>query len=267
MLDAERIDGAADSYLNSIGRVFAVFDEKTQDSGNVSYGVEVGSARYFVKTAGRPDDPEPYLSHTDRVALLRNAVRVAESCDHPALPTLHRVIESPTGPLLIYDWLEGELVRPVLDRIRSLPAATVIRMLDAVYELHAQLARSGWIAVDFYDGCLIYDFDRETVGIVDLDCYRDGPSVNETGRMFGSSRFMAPEEFEKGARIDARTTVFNLGRTAAVLLSDGTLEPEPFRGSDAQREVMLQACRPDRAERFGSVGEFCDAWQAASATA
>ena len=53
------------------------------------------------------------------------------------------------------------------------------------------------------------------------------------GRMFGSSRFMAHEEFERGARIDERTTVFTMGRTAAVLLSDGTLERRPFRGSDA----------------------------------
>ena len=266
MLEVDRIDGAADAYLNEVGTIFAVFDDSTQDSGNVSYGVEVGSARYFVKTAGRPDDSKPYLNHSDRVALLRNAVRVAESCDHPALPTLHRVIESPTGPLLVYDWLEGELVRPALDRIRSLPASAVIRLLDTVYELHAQLARSGWIAVDFYDGCLIYDFDRETLGVVDLDCYRDAPSMNERGRMFGSSRFMAPEEHQTGAAIDARTTVFNLGRTAAVLLSDGSLERAAFRGSDAQHEVMLCACRPDRGERYGSIAEFYSAWSAAGAT-
>ena len=41
--------------------------------------------------------------------------------------------------------------------------------------------------------------------------------------MFGSSRFMAPEEFERGALIDERTNVFTMGRTAAVLLADGTL--------------------------------------------
>ena len=39
-------------YLNDAGRVFAVFDERTQDSGNISYGVDVGGQRFFVKTAG-----------------------------------------------------------------------------------------------------------------------------------------------------------------------------------------------------------------------
>jgi serine/threonine-protein kinase len=210
------------------------------------------------------------LKHPDRVSLLRNAVRVQRSTDHPALPRLRRVIESPDGPLLVYDWVEGELLgvkralrddpRSSFQRFRSLPAAEIIRALDVVYELHDQLARSGWIAVDFYDGCLIYDFERRELRLVDLDNYRDGPSTNDMGRMFGSTRFMAPEEFERGAPIDQRTTVFTMGRTAAVFLSDGTLERPPFRGSDALYEVVCHACRSQRIERFDSVAAFYAAW-------
>jgi serine/threonine-protein kinase len=75
------------------------------------------------------------------------------------------------------------------------------------------------------------------VHIVDLDMYHQGPFTNEMGRMFGSKRFMAPEELELGAQIDERTTLFTMGRTAAVFLSDNSLEREPFRGSDALYEV------------------------------
>jgi serine/threonine-protein kinase len=74
---------------------------------------------------------------------------------------------------------------------------------------------------------------------------------------------MAPEDFERGAPIDERTTVFTMGRTAAVLLSDGTLERLPFRGSDALYEVIRRACRTDRNERFESMAEFSAAWRAA----
>jgi serine/threonine-protein kinase len=133
--------------------------------------------------------------------------------------------------------------------------------LDVVYELHAELAQSGWIAVDFYDGCMIYDFARREMHLVDLDNYRDAPSTNNMGRMFGSTRFMAPEEFELGAPIDERTTVFTMGRTAAALLSDGTLDRLPFRGSDALHEVVRRACRSDRSERFPSMAEFTAAWR------
>ena len=78
--------------------------------------------------------------------------------------------------------------------------------------------------------------------------------------MFGSTRFMAPEEFELGATIDQRTTVFTLGRTAAVLLSDNSLDRKPFRGSDAQYEIMLRACQENSDARFQTVAQFRDAW-------
>jgi serine/threonine-protein kinase len=98
---------------------------------------------------------------------------------------------------------------------------------------------------------------------VDLDNYRDAPFRNEMGRMFGSTRFMAPEEFELGALIDERTTVFVMGRTALVFLSDGTLNADAFRGSRALLEVVAQACAPERAHRYASMAAFYRAWQAA----
>lgn len=273
LVDVERIEQTPDAYLNAIGSVFAVFDERSQDSGNLSYGVQTAQGRYFVKTAGHPDDPNPFLNHSERVSLLRNAVELRRSCDHPTLPPLHQVIESPSGPLLVYQWVDGELVRvdaamrndprSTFQRFRGLPSHEIIRALDLVYELHDQLARLGWIAVDFYDGCVIYDFNRQTLHIVDLDNYCRTPFVNEMGRMFGSSRFMAPEEFERGAPIDERTTVFTMGRTAAVLLSDGTLERRPFRGSDALYEVIRRACCDDRGKRYDSMEAFFNAWMEA----
>ena len=256
----ERIDLSPRTFLARRGNIFAVFDHRTQDSGNVSFGVEIGAERYFVKTAGLVDDDNPYPDHADRVETLRNAVRVAESCDHPALPPLRKVIESPTGPMLFYDWVEGELVRNALPRVQSLPGPKVVALLSEVYDLHVELVRRGWIANDFYDGSIIYDFLRRKLHAVDLDTYHRGPFKNRMGRMFGSTRFMAPEEFELGATIDERTTVFTLGRTAAVLLSDNSLDRKPFNGSDAHYEVMLRACQNDPDARFQTVAEFRDAW-------
>ena len=271
LLDVKRIEQEPGVYLNAVGSVFALFDERSQDSGNVSYGVQIAQGRYFVKTAGHPDDPNPFLNHSERVSLLRNAIRLRQNCDHRTLPHLHHVIESPNGPLLVYQWVDGELLRveaamrddpqSTFQRFRRLPSHEIIRALDLVYALHYQLAQSGWIAVDFYDGCLIYDFDHRELHIVDLDHYCKAPFINKMGRMFGSSRFMAPEEFELGARIDERTTVFTMGRTAAVLLSNGTLERHPFRGSDALYEVVRRACRDDPRDRYDSIGGFFAAWR------
>lgn len=175
--------------------------------------------------------------------------------------------------MLVYPWVDGELLgvqrasrddpESTFQRFRRLPVPEIVRALDVVYEVHDALARSGWVAVDFYDGCMIYDFQRRELHLVDLDSYRDAPSTNDMGRMFGSSRFMAPEEFERGAPIDECTNVFTMGRTAVELLSDGTVERLPFRGSDALFEVVRLACHSDRSQRFASMAEFYPAWQEA----
>ncbi len=248
------------TLLESAGHVFATFDERTQDSGNISYGVEIDSQRYFVKTAGHPDDIKPYFNHTDRVASLRNAVHLAQFASHHTLPKLHQVIESPTGPMLIYDWVDGDLVRSSLDRIRSLPADEIAVILTDIYDLHRHLVTLGWIAVDFYDGAMIYDFDRHRVHAIDLDSYHTGPFTNRMGRMFGSTRFMAPEEFELGSTIDERTTVFTMGRTAAVLMSDASLDREHFKGTDAQYDVILRSCARHPNERIQSLTELHASW-------
>ena len=271
LLDCDVIKEQPAKYLSSVGAVFAEFGALTQDSGNVSYGVQIAAERYFVKTAGNPDGPQPFLKHKSRVALLRNAVRLSQSCRHPTLPRLYRVIESPVGPLLVYQWLDGEILfaprarrddpESAFQRFRSLPAATIQRRLDEIFDLSHELARAGWIAVDFYDGCLIYDFKSGRLGIMDLDNYRMGPFRNEMGRMFGSTRFMAPEEFELGALIDERTNVFAMGRTALIFLSDGTLNPTAFRGTPALFKVVTRACEPERSRRYESIAAFYDAWR------
>ena len=270
LLELREIKHAPAEYLSEIGRIFSVFDAQVQDSGNISYGVQVGQQRFFVKSAGDPHDPRPFLPHEERVALLENAVRLRRSCSHNSLPRLHNVIESAHGPLLVYSWVEGELLhagsatrqdpQSAMQRFRRLPLPEITKALDLIFELHLELAQSGWIAVDFYDGCLIYDFASQEMHVVDLDMYRRSPFVNEMGRMFGSSRFMAPEEFERGSSIDERTNVFTMGRTAANLLSDGTLDRSAFRGSDERYEVVRKACSDERRMRYASVGDFYAAW-------
>lgn len=267
------IEQSPGDFLRSIGNIFAEFGAQTQDSGNVSYGVQVGGERYFVKTAGEAGDTRPLLDHPARVALLRNAARLGTDIAHPLLPRLLGVIESPGGPLLVYPWLDGELLgvprnqrddpRSAFQRFRNLPLPALYACLDDVLDLHATLSRAGWIASDFYDGSLLYDFEAARLWVVDLDMYRDAPFRNDRGRMPGSTRFMAPEEFEKGALIDERTTVFVMGRAALVFLSDGTLDFESFRGPRSVFDVVAQACRPDPARRFASMTAFSHAWQAA----
>jgi serine/threonine-protein kinase len=274
LLATDRTEAAPAELLRTQGELFALFDGTTQDSGNVSYGVRIGSERFFVKTAGDPADRRPLLDHSERIALLRNAARIAASVSHAAVPALRHTIESREGPLLVYDWVEGELVGTVRARrsdpssayfrFRSLAPARILMALDVVFDLHDRLAERGWIAVDFYDGCLIYDFVAARIHVVDLDNYRNGPFTNEMGRMFGSTRFMAPEELERGARIDHRTNVFTMGRTLLEFLGDGTDNPASFRGPHGLLEVARRACQTHPSDRFTTMAEFVRAFRTAA---
>lgn len=273
LLHPTSIDQLPAPYLRAVGRVFAEFGRQTQDSGNCSYGVAVADTCFFVKTAGDPADLRPVLAFPERVALLQNAVQLHRSVRHPTLVPLLHVIASPGGPLLVYPWVRGELLAvpraqrddpaSALQRFRRLPPPLIGRCLDAIIDLHVQLAHAGWVACDFYDGCLLYDFAHDQLAVIDLDTYHQGPFTNTMGRMFGSTRFMAPEEFERGARIDEQTTVFTLGRTVLVLLGDGSLAADPFRDAPALFDVARTACRPERAARYASLATFAHAWRQA----
>ena len=148
-------------------------------------------------------------------------------------------------------------------RFRALPGDDILAALDAIYDLHVVLANCGYVAVDFYDGCIMYDFKGSRTYVCDLDEYQPGPFRLDADRGFGSSRFMAPEEFQRGARIDQVTNVFTLGRTAMLLLGDGTVSFDGWVGTEEMKRVVQRATDPDRAKRYPSVRAFVDAWRCA----
>ena len=76
-----------------------------------------------------------------------------------------------------------------------------------------------YVAIDFYDGSIMYDFTNGKTTICDIDLFRKQPCVNDMGRMWGSSRFQAPEEFQLGAVIDEITNVYTVGATAFALFT------------------------------------------------
>lgn len=263
--------------MRSAGEVLARFDHRTQDSGNVSWLVRAPSGDYFVKSAGEgeppPGAPLPVLDRSARVNLLRNAVEIARSIDHPALARLRSVIELSTGPVLVYDRASGELVgvpaarRNDPDssyrRFATAPPAIRLAVLDQLLDAHRTLEEAGWVACDLYDGCLMVDLATARLTLIDLDTYRRGPSTNDMGRMFGSTRFMAPEEFTAGAPLDARTTVFTLGRLLRHFGTGLTEDLADFCGGAALAAVVERATRRERTERHGGVGELVAAWTAA----
>ncbi|MFG2308490.1 serine/threonine protein kinase [Streptomyces sp. NPDC048566] len=256
---------SVETYLGRVGEVFTVFRE--QDSGCVSYGVRLlDGARWFVKEA----DGERGRRSLDRAWAFHRAVR------HTAIvPQVHRIAVR-DGWASVMPWRKGEvLYHPAaggsgdrqapggaMARFRALPVPEVLRALDRILDAHLAVEAAGHVAVDFYDGALLYDFGPGAVHLVDLDEYRPGPFVLEEERLPGSRRFMAPEAFERGAVIDTRTTVFTLGRAARLLLDAGD-EERAWRGTPELLAVLERATFPAPDDRFPDVRRFVEAWRTA----
>ncbi|MFC2078297.1 serine/threonine protein kinase [Candidatus Bipolaricaulota bacterium] len=267
LLSIDQAEIELEALLKSCGRIVRAY--RQQDSGCVSYVVDHGSRRLFVKAAITDAGAESLT----RAAALHAAVR------HPALPTLLNTFRCIERPVHVYEWVSGTVLYDYVTmdgergrcdptsahaRFRVLPVTRILDALDVIYDLHVRIAATGFIAVDFYDGCVLYDFDEHRTWICDLDEYRPGPFTLDAERLPGSRRFMAPEEFVHGSTIDQRTNVFTLGRTAAVLLSDGDVSSPSWRGRATQRVAIERATSIDRSARFPSVASFVDAWTCAA---
>ncbi len=73
-----------------------------------------------------------------------------------------------------------------LVRFQALPLAEVEPALEVILDAHQTLARAGFVAVDLYGGCFLYDFEASEMFLIDLDEYRMGPFVLEQERLPGS---------------------------------------------------------------------------------
>ncbi|MDO3411161.1 serine/threonine protein kinase [Saccharibacillus sp. CPCC 101409] len=258
------------NWLAPFGQVFRVWDR--QDSGNISFGLAIEGQRVFIKYAGAPT--AEYEGRTsDAVNALREAADVYQTLRHPELVRMLDHFETPDGYALLFEWAEGQLLRPGAElpvehpdsptaRFRHLPAERRIAAMDAILDFHAHVESLGYVAIDFYDGSLIYDFDTGRLTICDIDFYRPKPYVNQMGRMWGSSRFMSPEEFELGAPIDSRTNVFAMGAMAFSLLGgERDRSRELWDAGEDLYRAALKAVSEFREERYASVQEMLSDWR------
>ncbi|WP_138753264.1 serine/threonine protein kinase [Paenibacillus sinopodophylli] len=263
-------------WITKLGTVFQVFDQ--QDSGNISFGIEKSGRKYFVKYAGAR--LAAFSGNTnDAISRLRAAIPLYEQLKHPSLIELVDHIELESGYAAIFQWFEGESLHPHWSfpppakyvnpaspyfRFKQLPAARRLLALDRIFAFHSFIEQEGVVAVDFYDGSLLYDFGRNEMKICDIDVYQRKPFINTMGRLWGSSRFMSPEEFIMGAPIDEISNVYTMGAAAFALL--GAELDRSYAKWDAGEglyNVAIKAVSPDRESRFASVSAFKSAWDAA----
>lgn len=258
------------SYLKKFGTVFCVFDQ--QDSGNICFGVKRGNDKLFIKYAGAKT--LNYDGDINRVVV--NLKRVSSiykdlKCDQ--LIKLKESFETDNGYGVVFEWVEGENLhehwkfdkypkythpKSAYYRYKKLPIDKRIKSINEIFKFLLNVEGLGYVAVDLYDGSIMYDFDSHTTKICDIDLFRKKPAINDIGKDFwGSKRFKSPEEYILNSQIDEKTNVFNLGALIFGILGDDKDHSyEKWEACKELYDIVVKAINPNREERYKSISDF-----------
>jgi serine/threonine-protein kinase len=250
------------SFIAKYGAVFKVFDG--QDSGNICFGVKAkGGKRYFVKFAGAPT--AQYNGETaDAIARLKETVPIYETLAHPSLIRFVKAEEIGGGFATIFEWVDAicaHLMYPADYRaFKKLSIDVKKQIFNEIMEFMAFIAERGYVAIDFYDGSIMWDAANNRTIICDIDFFQKSPYVGSVD-LWGSLRFVSPEERTDGAVIDEVTNVYTLGATAFCLFADSDRSPEAWTLNEDLYTVVKRATSDDRNERQQSIRQLIDEWR------
>lgn len=269
------------SWLSQFGTVFYVIDET--GSGCINFGVKKDNKKLFFKIAGAKTIGAE-LNPQESIQLLKQASIIYKEIHHPNLIQYVDSFEINEFFVVVFDFAEGECLFDHwnFDKYRMTKDITpmmrfkllsIEKRLNVVYKLFSffkTVIENGYVAVDFYDGSIIYNFLNDEVTFCDIDLFRKCPSFNDLGEnYFGTKRLKAPEENTLSAIIDESTTCFTLGALILDTFSEitnlkqryeqGNFIPEDFSYFELSREVydtLLIATNPLQNKRFKTIIEF-----------
>jgi len=251
-------------FLSRYGKIFKIFDD--QDSGNICFGIEKDGQQYFIKFAGAPT--EQYTGNPeDAIARLQATLPVYQALKHSNLIEFVRAEEIGGGFAMVFRWTDGVCMG------RQYPAShqeflqmsleSKQQVFRDILSFFVYVASQGYVAIDFYDGSILYDFETEKTTVCDIDFFQKMPYINCMGRLWGSSHFQAPEEYQMGAVIDEITNVYTLGATAFALFADFDRSRIAWPLGDRTFGVVEKAVSDNRQHRQQSIGQFIEEWESA----
>ncbi len=280
------------SWLRKYGRAFWVVDET--GSGCICIGMDDGERKYFCKIAG-VNTVEADVSPQESVRILKEAVPLYRALAHPNLIRLLEEYDYQSFYVAVFEWANGEClfdhwnfgkyqedptIKSPKQKAKELPVDNKLQLVDVLFSFLQNVNQKGYVAVDFYDGSIMYDFSEDAITICDIDLFRKAPVVNDRGTdWFGTKRFKAPEEYRAGHVIDERTNIFTLG--ALIFEFFGTFSNEEiqqrYRGhqftpcslsnwqlNGESYRVAAKAVSLDRGDRYATFSEFFSEWKEAA---
>lgn len=220
--------------------------------------------------------PEFGTNWSGLLRLKRELVLAARVSDEHVV-RVHDIGEVDGRALIAMDWVDGESLAHLLQRVHSLPPSQVfsfarqicqaLRSIHAANIVHRDLKPANLLVRR--DGALLVSDFGLARSVLPQDF-----SLSQPGESGGTPRYMAPEQLA-GLPADARSDLYALGAVLLEMLTGTTaletLAPLRLRslaapGDKSRRseelralaalEVMIRRClRLDRTERYATAGE------------
>ncbi|MFI6079113.1 serine/threonine-protein kinase [Actinoplanes sp. NPDC051343] len=198
----------------------------------------------------------------------RREARTLAQLSHPSIPAIYDVRLSPENSefIIIFEWIEGESLRGVLQSRRVLDVEDAPKIFGPICSALAHAHSKGIIHRDIKSANIIL---REGISCYVVDfgiALTEGDVARLTrGEPIGSAGYMSPEQ-ERGEDVTATSDVFQL----AIILYESLAGSMPPRGEyrslvlhnasipPAVDELIQQSLQQDSALRPQTAQEFGD---------
>ncbi|MBD5549194.1 MAG: serine/threonine protein kinase [Lachnospiraceae bacterium] len=282
------------TWLKKYGTAFWCVDQT--GSGCICIGMENKGKKYFCKIAG-VNTIEAEVSPKESIEILKESVHLYHDLKHPNLVKIIEDYNYKQFYVVVFEWTEGEClfdhwnfekyqenltIKSPKEKFRQLSVSKKLSTIDVLFSFLQNVNKKGYVAVDFYDGSIMYDFLTDKTTICDIDFFKKAPVINNKGpEWFGTKRLKAPEEYIKGSAIDEQTNIFTLG--ALIFDFFGYFSDEEIRQryqnnqfipcsysnwelNEESYQVASRAVRHNKNERYMTFSEFFRAWNEASSS-
>ena len=280
------------TWLKKYGTAFWVVDET--GSGCICIGMEDAERKYFCKIAGA-NTVEAEVSPEESVKILKEAVHLYYDLAHPNLTKIIEEYDYNQFYVVVFEWADGEClfdhwnfetyqrdigIKSPKENFKELPVSKKLQAIEVLNSFLQNVNQKGYVAVDFYDGSIMYDFSTDVTTICDIDLFKKAPVINDKGvDWFGTKRLKAPEEYIEGCAIDEQTNIFTLG--ALIFEFFGRFSDEEIHQrycnnqfipctlpnwqlSEESYQVATKAVSLNKSERYLTFAEFWYEWKAAN---
>ncbi len=184
------------------------------------------------------------MASREILARFQNEARIAASIGHRNIVDILDMGTTPAGnPYIVMEYLEGRDLGTVLDAVIRLPQPLAVEIciqilgaLRAVHEreiVHRDLKPENVFVVSEPDGAVV-------VKLVDFGISRLAParkqnlSLTRTGAVFGTPRYMAPEQARGHRSVDHRADLYSVGVILYELLTGAI----PFAATDYNNMII-----------------------------